>query len=480
MILTQPYTLSDLNTPQWFRVSATNSTETNYLYTFDVQTISYTGSVIETIGRYKLPNRPDGTCLFSPHKILKSQIEYGVGPDNSITTLNGFTQSQDMKVDYRLRIGEEFNISVTFSSTSDTGGYLTLGLSNASDLSKFRIGDIIYINKNNKSVNLSYDGTASVTATASSALVTDTAWTGVILTNESGTIESITRYTENSGTYSAIPMLREYTDFLTNIGTSYLMATSSVGNFLSLNAHSSFSTAKNIYPYQYESLSLITSPGITASSMEIVLYTSSQSIIATYSKSNTISQYNRFDIGSGTANIAFTTGAIPATCVYYSIRIKNNNSYISNPFYYKINYCIPTSDLIFGIWFGPKLCYLNSRGGYSHIDFPKMSSYVDTVERKQFTKNLDYDYSLGDRGDTIYDVNLDRVYTINTDWLTDSDNEDIAELLKSTDVYLNYAGGLSPIVIQTNSVSYKKQSNFEMAQYTITYKLAYKNNTNSL
>lgn len=477
MILNSPNNLSDLNTSQWFRVSATNSTNTNYLYTFDVQTISHTGSVIETIGRYKIPNRPSGDCLFTPHKILKSEITYGLTVDTNII------QNQDMSVIYRLRVGEEFNTNITFDSTQDSIGFLELVLTTASNVFSFNIGDIIYINKNNKSVNLEYDGTCSVTATSSTYIRTDKAYSATILANESGTIESITRYTENTGTYSAIPLTRQYDERTTNFGSTYLLRNGSEteggvlgpGHFLTTCTHGYFTTAKEIYEDQYEMLSAIKKDDVGINQALITYHTATYATIGGDQWTNVIgNDYERFDIPSGTAQIEASFGTISSNIEYYAITIQDDDDQdCSETFYYKINRCAPTDF--------KRLCYLNNVGGYEFRNFGMKYFESDSISRKQFTKTLDYDYSLGDRGDTIYSVDSERTITINTDWLRDYENLELKALLESTDVYeVDSSGNLYPIIMIDSNIDYKYVRNIEMIQYTFKYKYAYKNNTNSL
>lgn len=471
MITNSPNTLSDLNTPQWFRVTATNSGETNYNYTFDVQTISYTGSIIETVGRYKLPNRPDSSCLFTPHKILKPEITYGLNINSNIL----FEQNQDMMVYYRLRVGEEYNTNVTFDSTQGSVGFLELILTTASEVNDFKIGDVIYINKDNKVYNSEYDGTCSVTATSSTYIRTDKAYSATILANESGTIESISRYTENSSTYSAIPRTREYYERTTDFGSTYLMASASNGYFLTTNNYTSFTNAKEIYENEYESVSLVVNNTDQAYNAEIVFYNSSQVAIGTYSgvtTSNVDAGFYRLELSTGTQQLENVLGSIPTGSEYYKIRVKNLNAYISHPIYYRIMDCKPS--------FYIRLVYLNAKGGYEFITFDKRQDTSESFNRKQYTKTLDYDYSMGDRGDTVYNIDSEYTVKINTDWLGDRDNANMAELLKSSDVYFTSNTVLYPIVMQDQNIEYKYVRNIEMAQYTLTFKYAYKNNTNSL
>jgi hypothetical protein len=196
-LVTQPDLLAPVNKELWFQVNSGSSSVTNFKYIFRVQEkLEPFGSTSFTaLNLYKIPPRPlTGDGLFSPHRLLKSFILNKVNPYQT-DWKSGFVSSTapgipGALVQYNLKYGYEYNPSQNWSDTYFLSGNLGLTFSTPHGL---ELGDIITLDKDNKTVNPSYDGTCSVTQVVDTRLIkTDKAW-GVSSLSETGTITSLLR-----------------------------------------------------------------------------------------------------------------------------------------------------------------------------------------------------------------------------------------------------------------------------------------------
>lgn len=122
-----------------------------------------------------------------------------------------------------------------------------------------------------------------------------------------------------------------------------------------------------------------------------------------------------------------------------------------------------------------RLMWLNSLGGFDYYNFILVSRTTMNLERKTFKRNLPYNYSVGDAGFTVSDIQARESVQITSDWLGDSQSQWFKELFKSKDVYeLQTDGTYLPIILDMNSVEIKKTINDKLINYQIAYTYAFK------
>jgi hypothetical protein len=121
-----------------------------------------------------------------------------------------------------------------------------------------------------------------------------------------------------------------------------------------------------------------------------------------------------------------------------------------------------------------RLAFLNKLGGYDYWNFNLVSKYKSNIKRTQIDRSLDPQYIKGDRGrDVIYSTAVEN-WTINTDFLTDSDALFIRELVESSSVFIvETDGSIFPVVITENTWDYKSGLLNGFVQYTIDFQKSY-------
>lgn len=122
-----------------------------------------------------------------------------------------------------------------------------------------------------------------------------------------------------------------------------------------------------------------------------------------------------------------------------------------------------------------RLMWLNSLGGWDYYNFILVSRTTMNVSRLTYKRNLSYNYSVGNLGYTISDIQARESVQITSDWLGDQQSQWMKELLKSKAVFeLRSDGSYLPIIIDANSAEIKKTINDKLIHYEIPYTYAYK------
>jgi hypothetical protein len=235
-LVTQPDLLAPVNKELWYQVNSGSSSVTNFKYIFRVQEKlePFASTSFTALNIYKIPPRPTtGDGLFSPHRLLKSFILNKVNPYQT-DWKSGFVSSTapgipGALVQYNVKYGYEYNPSQNWADTYFQSGNLGLTFSTPHGL---ELGDIITLDKDNKTVNPSYDGTCSVIQVVDTRLIkTDKAW-GVSSINESGTITSLLRLTATSSNRTTYNGTRQYMERTKDFSTTNIL-NGSTSSFLS-------------------------------------------------------------------------------------------------------------------------------------------------------------------------------------------------------------------------------------------------------
>jgi hypothetical protein len=463
----QPNNFSPIQAPVWYKITSGSSSASDFQYVYDVYVIDQNTQASTFINRYPIPPRPNsGESVFTPNEILKSFISYDFNP-----TLTNFTTATNSIVEYQVVFGESYNPGLTFSDTINESGYVGLTFSTAHGL---LVSDIITIDKTNKQINPSYDGTASVTQVINTYEVkTDVAW-GDSTTNETGSITNLIRMSATSskrfafnGTRQYLERSKSYAGYEINSGTQ-----SPLPSFLS-----NYNDAKQVFTYSYETLSfMIGSASTTTPNLGIIdFYDNNLNYVytATVSNSFSASNYKRQDWGVGPQNLSNAGITFSLAAPYYYVSLANGNNQISTTKLYKmVNNCSPYSNVLIG--------FKNALGGFDYWNFNWKSSTSYNIQRNEYKKVLDWNYNVGERGYTQYSQNVTQVNYASTDWISEYDSLFLKELLLSDQVFVVDGIYSLPIIITDNSYNVKTYLNDKLFCLSINYKFSFDINAMTL
>jgi hypothetical protein len=175
---------------------------------------------------------------------------------------------------------------------------------------------------------------------------------------------------------------------------------------------------------------------------------------------------------------SFNTSIRPSTqanLAYYTINIfDNSGDYITKTYRFDIAECSRYTPI--------QLAWVNSLGAWDYYTFELASLKKLNIQRETFRKpfgnwgaGATYTYSQYESGDTIYKIEADKQYTVNSDWLNDSDFEWLQELLMSKEVqFVNENGDFTPVIITDTDYEFKQDVNNKLNNLQLTFKLGHK------
>ena len=175
---------------------------------------------------------------------------------------------------------------------------------------------------------------------------------------------------------------------------------------------------------------------------------------------------------------SFNTSIRPSTqanLAYYTINIfDNSGDYITKTYRFDIADCSKYTPI--------QLAWVNALGAWDYYTFELAHTEKLNIQRETFRKpygnwgaGASYTYSQYESGDTIYKIEADKQYTVNSDWLNDSDFEWLQELLMSKEVqFVNENGDFTPVIITDTDYEFKQDVNNKLNNLQLTFKLAHK------
>jgi hypothetical protein len=201
--------------------------------------------------------------------------------------------------------------------------------------------------------------------------------------------------------------------------------------------------------------------------------------VATKSAVNAGVLYQFIPIGyQNLENQSFNTSIRPSTqanLAYYTINIfDNSGDYITKTYRFDIADCSKYTPI--------QLAWVNALGAWDYYTFELAHTEKLNIQRETFRKpygnwgaGATYTYSQYESGDTIYKIEADKQYTVNSDWLNDSDFEWLQELLMSKEVqFVNENGDFTPVIITDTDYEFKQDVNNKLNNLQLTFKLAHK------
>ena len=130
---------------------------------------------------------------------------------------------------------------------------------------------------------------------------------------------------------------------------------------------------------------------------------------------------------------------------------------------------------------GVRFAYKNSYGVWDYYNFSLAETTVANVQRQEYKQSfVDFsntdnsvDYSKSRRGRNNYYNAVDKQHTANSDYLTQTDADNLRELFFSTDVYVQEGTTFLPVVINNASVTEKTNPRSQkLFRYTVEYQYA--------
>jgi hypothetical protein len=299
-----------------------------------------------------------------------------------------------------------------------------------------------------------------------------------------GAIYSISKYSFKELTTSTVEYAwdggLQYKEFLSYNPINYAMNTTNKGQFLT-------SSPRTLKIRRDES-SILTSFNTSIMGSSTIkkgvfkTYDSDGTLQATYSYNigGTSSTTAIVNMGVGPVNLlSYQPSALPSTIAYYTFELQDNSSVrVSEIFRYNI-------DTTCYRYTQKRLKWKNRLGGWDYFTFNLRSDKTVEIERNNFNKFRNtlqtgnkYGYSIGDRGQTTYNVKAFDKEVLQSNWLTNDEASWLEELFTSPEVYLidgtfNSLSADLPVTVTNDNFVVGEKENRGLIAYTINIEYAY-------
>ena len=494
-LTTTPNIWTPLNAEIWFSSTSTNSNISGFKYIYTLNKEDKTSGTKTSLGSYKLPSRPiTGEGLFTPHKLLRSEVSYDLNPFTS--TIMNATNSV-IKWDLSVGYEEETNLNITNigNSTTPDPNHLLLYVTGVS--LGFQIADIITLSMNSPyffdttNTPRTYNGTQSVKAIleifGTTVLELDASYItpSTVPAYTTGKITNLQRLNATqSGPYYSFNGTRQYDQIGIDFGSLYVPTTSTASN--NYSPLTNYKNSKNIYLNQYETLNFIidvnsfTTPTPYSWSLHYTFYYDDGSAIIT----NTIQLNSHSDPNMkeyvapvGTQNIidAHIAPSHWDDVSYYIVELKYNPYFYGGTYYTKwsktyniVKNCSPYPHNF-------RIAFQNRLGGFDYWNFNWRSTNIMTTNKTEWRQTLPYNYTVGMRNDAVLANKAQETWTISSDWITEYDSNYLKECVSTLEAYFidETTKKFYPIIIQNDSYVVKTSIDNKLFAVSINFRYGF-------
>lgn len=423
-LTTTPFSCTTVYNEAWFEATSTNVAQANFKYVFDI----YTGTTSSTtkVARYQIPPYPTtNKGVFNPNRTLEKYFSYDI--QNLVGFDDGTTNSFNA---YFVMVGESYGSSVTgstiYPNLAGFSGYTMNGTQQYDELPSWPTTQLQYF---------------PLTGTTSKFL-TKKPTTSYVCCDCCNSHETLSFANWKNG-FQPNFVKYERLDANGNVAATYYI----------LNAAVSFTG--------------------TGGNINIMSMGPSDML--------GLGEFDIYSVGGGGFLTTPTPSALPlfdcCTDIGYRLTAVNYTEYLF-PDPPIISAISETRTYLFdkrSYRYEPvHIAFLNSLGQFDYYCFTLASRTNVNVDRKTYQKILMPNYTVGQRGSTVYDMNASKSIKVQSNYMNQEESNWMEELLISKEVYELDGSTYIPIVITTNSSEIKKVVNDKMVYYEFDYVYANK------
>lgn len=464
-------------------IAVTGSYQSNPNHNF-IATLFVNG---EQVSRLKVPTNPDGYGVFDIQRHVENQISYTFDPDYL-----GWTQAVDSYATYSVNFSEEFRYEFDFLDNAFVGGAVGFVGPTGGSEPLFNVGDDIVVTQDDGFTNYSYEGLAtitSITQSGSNWIVVTNKTFGASTPPEPGTIvlanyglttvastASISKQFAWNGVYSWLDFIDyDYTDYVPDTGTPCKWLTNVPDNWeVGTQSRMRLQLYKNT-SNQQKDLMVQTNNGIYRLT----------SAYSTGDDDDRITQVGvgPWDIINGSASFITGTSSYPIfddNTATYSVWVRNQVTLqdTETKVFKLKDWCSRYEQI--------QLIFMDKLGSFVPYTFNYANRHTKQMMRTDYQQKYGnyapasqaWEYNTWDRGRKRLDLVVNEVYTITSDWVNQNTSDYLMELFESPEVYwIKENGTTVAINITDTSVERKQTINDQIINYTLTFELSNKSNT---
>ena len=481
-----PQIIAPAYNPTVYFVDSDNKTEPSFRYVVDV----YEAGTTNKIGEYRVAPRPsDGLGYVDISKLIDSTLTYDFNP-----TLTTYDIASNSFYDYDIKFGEEYSTAWLYDDFEVGGGtgttYCNVKLTTltAATGHNFSTGDQVVVTQVsggtalNKSINGLHTVVLGLTGSTDQYIIIDDLWVcggGAVVSG--GPFGGSIVFADNRNTV--------YRDLLAVTGQT---AFNGALPFNTFNAYdySNYGLASIISTIKCALTDMPTVFGATPDQdiwfnyMKDPADAGLQTIVFTNSNGDVLSKdmwtaatggsVNQTSVGPNNANpttvISGTTTLVKSDTTWYEFQTERFSIPTSKTYRINIDNRCKIEDY--------EILFLDRMGSFVSYAFQLRAKELGSITKQTYNKQLgdlvvdEWGYDTSDAGKTVYDVNVTKKLTLNTDWMTDDMSVYFEQLLTSPVTYVKIDGSYYSCQILESSFETARQKNKNLIRKTITIQLS--------
>lgn len=475
-----PYNFAPAYNPNVFYFQSTNVAQNGFRYLVNI----YSAATTTLLGQFRVAARPvDGVGYIDVSRIITNLISYDFNQSGSDDN-----PAYNSYVSYDVKIGEEYHTTWTYNdyewqnSTGTTANLVQLRQFASATTHTFIVGDQINVTSTNN-----INGLHTVVAVPSAyAVIIDMNYFNVTPT---GTIGGSIVYADNRKTqFSNLYNASGYTAF--NGAQNFANAGAFTNGIWSLTSTSpTYTEALTNLPAggnQYNSFYCTPEQDLWVNYYNASANTQSQSIKFRNSNGDILTQplwtgsgqgkIRSVNVGPFNANpttvVSGTSGIMKSTTewIEFETFYPGTGAQTSKTYRYYIDRRCQLED-----W---QIAFMDRKGSFLSYAFNLVSTTNGNIKRDAYKQQIGqltsghYGYNTWDKGNTIYNVEVEKTITLRTNWMNDSMSLLFQELQTSPVTYVRIAEDYFACTINETSFEVKRQKDTNLIRQTVTITLS--------
>jgi hypothetical protein len=417
------------------------------------------------IARFNVAPRTDGIGYLDISSIVRSLVSW------QIPTANFNDGNLNSYANVKIQVGESYLEPYIYTDIQQNGDYVELVGSGATT---YVAGDQINIEQNDGGVAMpNMEGLFTVVSVAGNDVTINRLWADVIYSMIGGEVT----YADNRKTESLnldseqvefINACLDFSTFRTYNEADYLV-TNTLSTTKKLWTNANFYGIPKLYKTQDIFATVKNTIPATTFRVRVTTTDSDGNTYLYYydaDNNNDLQQIRLFgDFGTITTVGGSTLPVIKDTTLTVQVEVRSGTTQLSQSYFFDVDNRCRINDY--------EIMFLDRLGGWGSFAFELKDKEDVTVKRETFRKmlgevtNTGFSYASNDVGLETYYSKLERLYTLNSNWMSEENSLYFEELISSPKTFLKINGTYFGCNVRTLNTTVEKFKNKNMVMKTI-------------
>jgi hypothetical protein len=470
-VLYQPQVFSPAYNRNEYGLDSTNSTETGFRYVVDV----YDAGTSNKVAEYRVrPQDATFEGIIDIRKILTTKLSFNFDP-----TVTLFISNNDQTwYEYDIKFGEEYAVDYAYTGFNDNGGYVRL---TGVDPHSFVAGDQINLTESTPGTNPLLTGLHTIISQTVNTLTIDVIYADLVSpTSIAGDVvyadnrKTIFRDLATVNGQIVFNGAFNWMDFKNYNLADYVL--NSVTDKFLTDLPDEFTTTPSAEMY-------VNVYNQKSAAVEYMMFENSDGDILYKQITNSADEVTIIPVGAGNNGATFATVGLPplikSTTTWYKFWYADNTfTRVSQEYLVNLDRRCEIEPF--------EILFLDRKGSMMPFAFNLKTQEKVTVERtlinqrvNGFDGGANWNYDTFEAGEIAVSTEIDKEYELNTNWMTQSDNEYFEQLVTSPKTLIKMEdGNWYSCIVQDKEVEVVRQRGKKLIRKTVKIKLSNKDVVN--